>query len=385
LKGKQGLNDFPQLQCWNNAGFIELAHKPRNYYYYLRMKIFFLTFLFFHLVQSIKYGIVFNKDQIFHLYRKATEYYLRNPDFSSESPFGGLHGELVNLVLNSYQENRRGFLELVRQKESRQFAHFVFLALSYMSDNETWIEHSDPAYSPFKFFERAKDFALHLPLEKDWKIHREILSVLLSIQEEYLPHLDSKLHNIKLVKDWMRIQQEIISYPHDLSSNETLLQLFYQIQLLARNYKGKIPEGDRIKSSIEGFLQLFDYSLQYLLSNNWETSEITLLPPKLLYVAALQSPYSGNLIFNCLKDPKTFSPVNLDLFSSNFQIIKAKYEIEFKTRIKFPYRAFQANSEFLRFLRKCILKKNEYPYNLEKKDFWFIETFLYISSNLEAI
>jgi hypothetical protein len=349
------------------------------------MKIFFLTFLFFHLVQSLKYGLAFREKQLIHLYRKATDYYSGNRDFFA-NPFRPFHNKLVRLVLDSFRENPKSFLELVRQKESRPLAHFVLLALSYMSDNETWIEHSDPTYSPFKFFERAKNFAFSLFMEKDWISQREMLSVLLSIQEQYLSHLDSKVHDINQVREWMSIQQEIIAYPHDLCSNETLLQLFYQLQSLARRYKGEIPEKGRNKSLIEGFLHLFRYSLQYLLSKNWVASDITLFPPKLIYVAilqrTLQSSNSGILIFACLKDPKSFSSVNLNLFSYNFMTLRTIYELEFKTKTTSHFQAFQANSKFRKFLRELIAKKETFPFNMKKKDFWFIEAILYISSNL---
>jgi hypothetical protein len=343
------------------------------------LKFFFLTCIFFYLVNSLKLGFDLGEGQLIHLYRKATDYYSKNPNFPVPRYYK-LHIKLIRLVLNSFREDPKGFLELIRQKESRPLAHFVFLVLSYKSCDMIWIEHSDLAYSPFKFFERAKDLAFSLNIGKDWNSHKEVLSVLWTIQEQYLPHLNSKVHDIGKVKEWMRIQQEIISYPHDLCSNETLLQLFYQLQSLARRYKEEIPENGRIKSSIEGLLQLFYYSLQYLFSDNWETSDITQFPPKLLYVATLN--LENRHLFHCLKNPKSFSSLKLDLFSSQFRRIRAIYEIEFRTRITSPFQAFQANSKFLKFLRLCIEKKKEYPFNLEKKDFWFIEIILYISSNL---
>lgn len=344
------------------------------------IKNFLLPCLLFSSALGSKYGCVFNGDHLFHLYRKVADLYSKqNGNGPFLIPFQKSHNLLVKFVDKFYKKTPIVLLETVKERKSRPLAHFVFMALSWrLEREEMWEELSNPNFS--LFFMRAKRLAGNIVTERYWTTSKEALFVLLSIQRQYLHHLNSHEDKFQEVRRWMR-EYEIIYDSFEPGNNDSLLHLFHYLQSMAIKCDGEILGSDPFGLSIKNSLKLLKLGLYHLNQYNWQAPDVLLFPPKLLYLTTIK--ITKRTMFFLLKNPKVYDSCYLSLFSPDFRRIKSIYEVQFKTKLRFTSGVLQTNSKFYRFLRECIEKKEKNIYNLEKRYFWFIETILLIASNLK--
>jgi hypothetical protein len=254
-------------------------------------------------------------------------------------------------------------------------AHVVVgIVLSFLSSAcESIVGWQRGASSIKFFFKRTKDLMHLICKGEDWEKAKEVLSIFLSIQRQFLsPHPESD-DTMLLAKWWVEEYEFILNSfePNDL---DAFLRLFRELQSKAIEYKGQKPNDINLKFPISKLFNLFKLYCHYFYHVHWEKlADVANFPPKLLYLICIR--FSRGYIFKFLWDINKGNPTDFFIFNDDISKIKKIYEKKFNHGRYILCETYRASSEASKFL---VSIKTNNSFGLGERQLWIIDAILYV-------
>jgi hypothetical protein len=336
------------------------------------MKIFSVLFPFLAFCSKCELtldNLIYSYEKVKHLYLLQLKYSLFNLQFVNS------HNRMEKFLKLHYQNSPIELLRKVEENHNLRLANFVIGCLTTFSDPyDFWNKHLN-TNAISNFFESSKDLMRLLVITEDWAFSKKILSLLLSIQRQYL-HLFGS--GIKFKKELKRIEKyEFICERFDPGNSDTLLHLYHHLQLSAIKNKGIIPNDLSVSKSLT-LLKIYAFHFRQF---DWKKlDEFSILPAKLLFIIIY--PSFRKDIFLFLYDANIYKSTFFfhDLI---FNDLIWAYESKCHSALNSPPTALHSSPQLLQFMQDCIESK-VIGCNLGAKDFWLIKITLYIVSILQT-
>jgi hypothetical protein len=262
-------------------------------------------------------------------------------------------------LIQFYENDPIALLNIVRWNGNRQVSCFIIgiLTLKPPVDFSYWDIYK--IYSnislPKFFFQKCRILMNRVCKRRDWAKAKEILEILLSIQRQYLYHLEAS--DLARAKRWIN-EYESILHTFDPSDMDAFLRLFRQIQSIAISCYGNFSAKFFYLKLINRF-KIFRY---HALNRYWKKLNVNSCPPKLLYL--IVHDFNGLKIFNFLYK----SSIHLFYIipkAKSFKRIIADYEALNDTRVD-TRRRLQFLKEFCKYLHSYT-KKDETPLKFQQR------------------
>jgi hypothetical protein len=340
------------------------------------MKIFLSIFFLWVLVFGSKIEYDMTGNQLVYLYRQSKDLYsIRVRDESFKNVFSDFYHKLGDFMKQKFRENPTLLFQIIRENGNFQAAYFVVLALSFdMYITDMYDEIANTNFASTKFFERSKSLVVHLLRQKDWPAYKEAFAIFLSIQRQYLVHLKPNREKWEKVGDWIS-SYEFVYQSYDPSDRNAFHSLFYNLQSIAKRFKGKIPKSKPNRFYVLNLLRLFEAYRNYSFIHDWENLNVKEIDASLLCLILLAE-FPKSRIFEFLINPKV-SASDFGNFSFEFAKVVATYEVKARTLFFTSSSSFHHSTRFYKYLQSVNCGNT---YNFEGKRLWFIKTLLHLIS-----
>jgi hypothetical protein len=322
-------------------------------------------------------------DHLTFLYRKVKITYSKQlGDKSFGSQFTKSLRELKEYIVQSYQNSPIELFKIVEDYRHAQMTHFVIGTVipSYMRGVKIgllWKEHLDSQFESRDFFLLSKILMRLVARMADWARAKEVSSILLSIQKQYLRHLAPYKREMKRTKRRIKLYEFILN-SFNPNGKDDFLNLYYFIQLMAFKNEGKLPKTLYISKLTKLFIF---YCHRYYKYNRDVLGDISNIPPELCYLMIHQKFVSQRSIFSFLNSPNSFlsDSTIFDIFIlDDFQNIGKTYRARFNP----SFDIWNNSCYLIEFMHICINSK-EYVSGLGENDIWLIEAALHTFSLFE--
>jgi hypothetical protein len=301
------------------------------------MKIFYVIGFLLLFVFRVDSEYDHDPDNLIYLCRKVIKLYTRQvKNGNITQPFLRLHIYLKEIVVKSYQEDPVALFNTIRESGDQQVACFIMAILTVRSSNLVIgdTKFYSQIHLPNFFFERAKALMQKVCTKHEWKrvlwqkvciIHewkkaKEILEILLSIQNQFLHQFKCENDTIVKAKGWIT-EYESICHTFDPSDFDTLSKLFHDIHAMAPSFLGENPKKH---FSILRLLIRFKIIREQFYRYHWEKLDFELCHPKLTCLIVIN--HSKLAMFDLLRNVNPVYSSDLFRYNKEIQGIKAAYE-----------------------------------------------------------
>jgi hypothetical protein len=152
--------------------------------------------------------------------------------------------------------------KVVRGIGNQRIVNYVVLSFLWESGEmkypkmRYWTNIIQAELYPKRFFKKSKKLMHYLVTRNNWTLHKEALSILLSIQRKYLYLLKGDEKMLREVIGWIELY-EFIYRSFDPDDLDVLLRLFHYLQSMALNHGEQILKTDPPNPSISKLMKLF--------------------------------------------------------------------------------------------------------------------------------